>query len=75
MMGMLQVINEQGYGKKRPINNKTVFHLLFVATSDGSVCHLVDRYKRTKDGHMAYQNLVTCYGGNELIKKNQGRER
>ena len=64
--GMLDILDDSGLAKKSPIDNETVFHLLQVATADGSAAHLVDAHEATKDGNAAYNELVTWYEGDEL---------
>ena len=64
--GLLNILDDEAYAKKNPIDNETVFHILQVATSDGSASHLVDQHEDEKDGHKAYVALVSWYEGDEL---------
>ena len=64
--GMLKILDNPSYAKKNVIDNETVFHLLQVATTDGSAAHLVDRHEANKDGNAAYADLVTWYEGDNL---------
>ena len=47
-------------------DNETIFHLLQVATSDGTVAYLVDKHEEERDGRMAYQELIKWYEGDDL---------
>ena len=64
--GMLKILDNPSYAKKNVIDNETVFHLLQVATTDGSAAHLVDGHEANKDGNAAYADLVTWYEGDNL---------
>ena len=64
--GLLNTLDDPEYAKQNPIDNETIFHILQVATSDGSASHLVDQFEDSKDGHAAYTALVTWYEGDEL---------
>ena len=64
--GMLDVLDNKEYAKKNPVDNETIYHLLAVATSDGTAAHLVDKYEDDKDGRAAYQEMVAWYEGDEL---------
>ena len=64
--GMLQVLDNQEYANKHKTDNETIFHLLAVATADGSASHLVDQYEESSDGRKAYLALVNWYEGDEL---------
>ena len=64
--GMLDVLDDKEYADKNIVDNETIYHLLAVATSDGTAAHLVDKYEDDKDGRAAYQELVAWYEGDEL---------
>ena len=64
--GLLNILDDEAYAKRNPVDNETVFHILQVATSDGSASHLVDQFEDTKDGQKAYEALVSWYEGDEL---------
>ena len=64
--GMLNILDSSSYARKNKIDNETVFHLLQVATADGTAAHLVDKLEDTRDGQAAYQELVKWYEGYEL---------
>lgn len=64
--GLLSTLDSESYARRNPIDNETVFHILQVATSDGSASHLVDKFEDDKDGYGAYMALVTWYEGDEL---------
>ena len=63
---MLQTLDNQEYADKHKTDNETIFHLLAVATADGSALHLVDQYEESSDGRRAYLALVNWYEGDEL---------
>ena len=64
--GLLGALDDQTYASRNKSDNEIIFHLLQVATSDGSASHLVDMHENTKDGHAAYVELVKWYEGDEL---------
>ena len=64
--GMLKVLENNEYATKNIIDNETIFHLLQVATADGNAAHLVDMHENDKSGHLAYQELVKWFEGDEL---------
>ena len=64
--GMLDILDKPDYAKKNGIDNETVFHMLQVATVDGSASHLVDQYSDINDGHKAFQALLNWYEGDKL---------
>ena len=64
--GMLQTLDNQEYADNHKTDNETIYHLLAVATADGSASHLVDQYKHSSDGRRAYLALVNWYEGDEL---------
>ena len=64
--GMLEILDSSNSARKNLIDNETVFHLLQVATADGSAAHLVDAHESTKDGNAAYVSLVNWYEGDDL---------
>jgi len=64
--GMLGILDSADFAKKNPVDNETIFHLLQVATVDGYAAHLVDTWEDTKDGHLAYCELVLWYEGDNL---------
>ena len=64
--GMLKVLENKEYATKNVIDNETIFHLLQVATADGNAAHLVDMHENDKSGHLAYQELVKWFEGDEL---------
>ena len=61
--GMLKVLENNEYATKNVIDNKTIFHLLQVATADGNAAHLVDMHENNKSGHLVYQELVKWFEG------------
>ena len=63
---MLDVLDNKEYAEKNTVDNETIYHLLAVATSDGTAAHLVDKYEDDKDGRAAYQEMVAWYEGDEL---------
>ena len=67
--GMLKILDDSAYAKKHTMDNETVFHMLQVATSDGSAAHLVDAHEEKKDGHQAFQDLTEWYEGDELTNE------
>lgn len=64
--GMLDILDSADYAESHPADNETVFHLLQVATADGNAAHLVDAFEDQKDGHAAYNQLMTWYEGDEM---------
>ena len=64
--GMLRVVDSEIYAQKNRTDNETIFHLLQVATADGTAAHLVDMYEDERDGRKAYIELVKWYEGDEL---------
>ena len=62
---MLQTLDNKEYADKHKTNNETVFHLLAVATADGSASHLVDQYEELSNGRKAYLALVNWYEGDK----------
>ena len=64
--GMLRVLDSESYAGRNKIDNETIFHLLQVATADGTAAHLVDKFEDDQDGRSAYQELVKWYEGDEL---------
>jgi len=64
--GMLRILDDNTYVTKNKIDNETVFHLLQVATADGTAAHLVDKHEDNRDGQSAYLELVKWYEGDEL---------
>ena len=64
--GMLRVLDNESYADRHKIDNETIFHLLQVATADGTAAHLVDKFEETRDGRSAYQELTKWYEGDEL---------
>ena len=64
--GMLEILDSSDYAEKNKMDNERVFHLLQVATSDGTASHLVDKHEIDKDGHAAFAELITWYEGDEL---------
>ena len=63
---MLRVLDSESYAGRNKIDNETIFHLLQVATADGTAAHLVDKFEDDRDGCSAYQELVKWYEGDEL---------
>ena len=45
---MLRILDEAKYARNNSRDNETVFHLLQVATTDGSGAHLVDKYEEDR---------------------------
>ena len=64
--GMLEILDSSDFAEKNQVDNENVFHLLQVATTDGSAAHLVDAYEFQRDGHLAYNALVIWYEGDNL---------
>ena len=64
--GMLRILDSPTYAKKNGTDNETIYHLLQVATVDGTASHLVDMHEEERDGRKAYQELVRWYEGDEL---------
>ena len=64
--GMLRILDNPVYASKNCTDNETIFHLLQVATADGTAEHLVDMHEDERDGGKAYQELVIWYEGDEL---------
>ena len=64
--GMLRILDSVAYATKNQVDNETIFHLLQVATADGTAAHLVDKYEDDRNGRAAYQELVRWYEGDEL---------
>ena len=67
--GMLEILDSADYAEKHHIDNETVFHLLQVATADGNAAHLVDAFEDSKDGHAAYNELVSWYEGDDMTNE------
>ena len=63
---MLEVLDDPKYAKKNTVDNETIFHLLQVATGDGSAAHLVDAHESKKDGNAAFASLISWYEGDDL---------
>ena len=64
--GMLRILDNQAYASRNGTDNETIFHLLQVATADGTAAHLVDMHEDDRDGRLAYKELVKWYEGDEL---------
>ena len=64
--GLLRILDEENFATRNGADNETVFHLLQVATSDGTAAHLVDKFEEQRNGRMAYQELVKWYEGDDL---------
>ena len=64
--GMLGILDDDNYAERNKVDNETIFHILQVATADGSAAHLVDTFESKTDGHAAYNELVTWYEGDQL---------
>ena len=64
--GLLRILDEENFATRNGADNETVFHLLQVATSDGTATHLVDKFEEQRNGRMAYQELVKWYEGDDL---------
>ena len=64
--GMLRVLDDETYATRNRTDNETIFHLLQVATADGTAAHLVDMYEDDRDGRAAYRELIKWYEGDEL---------
>ena len=43
--GMLRILDSIAYANKNKVDNETVFHLLQVATVDGTAAHLIDKFE------------------------------
>ena len=67
--GMLRVLDSKSYADRNKIDNETIFHLLQVATADGTAAHLIDKFEEERDGCSAYQELVKWYEDDELTTK------
>ena len=55
---LLKILYDEVVANRNTADNETVFHLLQVATSDGTTAHLVDKHEEEQDGRMAYQELI-----------------
>ena len=64
--GMLRILDSGAYASRNKIDNETIFHLLQVATADGTAAHLIDKFEDERNGRAAYQELVKWYEGDEL---------
>ena len=64
--GLLRILDDETFAIRNRADNETIFHLLQVATSDGTAAHLVDKYEEQRDGRMSYQELVKWYEGDDL---------
>ena len=64
--GMLRILDSGAYSSRNKIDNETIFHLLQVATADGTAAHLIDKFEDERNGRAAYQELVKWYEGDEL---------
>ena len=64
--GMLRILDNQAYASRNGTDNETIFHLLQVATADGTAAHLVGMHEDDRDGRLAYKELVKWYEGDEL---------
>ena len=63
---MLRFLDNPVYASQNRTDNETIFHLLQVATADGTAAYLVDMHEDERDGGKAYQELVIWYEGDEL---------
>ena len=64
--GMLRILDDSDYADNNPMDNETIFHLLQVETADDDVAHLVDKHETVRNGHLAFQELIKWYEGDEL---------
>ena len=64
--GLLRILDDKTFAIRNRADNETIFHLLQVATFDGTAAHLVDKYEEQRDGRMSYQELVKWYEGDDL---------
>lgn len=62
---MLNIIDDEQYAAKNLLDNETVFHMLQVATVDGSA-HLVNQFEDEKNGNKAHSALLDWYEGEKL---------
>ena len=67
--GILRILESESYANSNQMDNETIFHLLQVATADGHMAHLVDKYEDGKNGYAAYQEIVRQFEGYELTKE------
>ena len=58
---MLRIMDDEEYTGRHTVDNKTIFHLLQVATADGNAAHLVDTFEDERDSRLAYQDIVSWY--------------
>ncbi len=63
---MLGILDDEEYARNNSVDNKIIYYLLQVSTSDGITAHLVDKYEGEKDGRKAFIELQKWYEGDEL---------
>ena len=64
--GILRIRNDPEYTKRHELENKTIFHLLQVATIKGNASILVDQFEEEIEGRMAYDAMEKWFKGMKL---------
>eukprot|EP00957_Ditylum_brightwellii_P059031 4477292-Ditylum_brightwellii.AAC.1 len=64
--GYIRIVIDREYAQRLHNQNRVVFSQLSVATSGGTVFHLVKNFEDEKDRHAAWQALVEWFDGDIL---------
>jgi hypothetical protein len=59
--GCEQILMDADYGRNHPLKNALVYFQLSLALIDGHAFHLVENHAQTRDGHRAWQDIITWY--------------
>ena len=51
---MLRILDYLDSAYHNPMDNKTIFHLLQLATVDGNTAHLVDKHETVRNNYFAF---------------------